>query len=360
MNARDTARRTRLIRRALIILPAFTCAGVAVAQLTLPYSGTINLNTPAFTVTNSSNTAIYGKSGGSRGVSGDGGSYGVYGSSGNEGVHGQGGTTGVFGSGTSYAIYGSSSNEGVHGQGGLRGVVGNGYIGVDGTGSYGVYGTGDWGVYGKGTNVGVGIGVAGTGVNYGVYAYGNFGGTGNKYFVEPHPTDPDKEIRFVCLEGPESGTYFRGSARTVNGVATISVPESFRMVTDDKNLTVVLAPMGELAVMACVRKSLDTIVIKSSRDVDFDYVVNGVRKAFRDHQPISKNEDFVPRSAEDADFTKFLPAESVRRLKASGILNEDGSIRLETAERLGWSRMWAERERASADSSRTDARLPAR
>jgi hypothetical protein len=31
-----------------------------------------------------------------------------------------------------------------------------------------------------------------------------------------------------------------------------------------------------------------------------------------------------------------LPAESIRRLETSGILNSDGSINLETAHRLGW------------------------
>ena len=35
--------------------------------------------------------------------------------------------------------------------------------------------------------------------------------------------DPSKEVRFACLEGNESGTYFRGSSQLVNGVAVIDV-----------------------------------------------------------------------------------------------------------------------------------------
>ena len=105
-------------------------------------------------------------------------------------------------------------------------------------------------------------------------------------------------------------------------------------------------PVGDLAVMACVTKTLDRIVIQSSKDVDFDYVVNGVRKAFKDHEAISENKDFVPRSAVDPYFTVGLPAESIRRLKASGILHEDGSIDMNTVRRLGWDKLqtWSDRD----------------
>ena len=51
------------------------------------------------------------------------------------------------------------------------------------------------------------------GNGYAFYAStGDYGGNGAKYFVEPHPTDPTKMIKYVSLEGPESGTYFRGRA----------------------------------------------------------------------------------------------------------------------------------------------------
>jgi hypothetical protein len=188
----------------------------------------------------------------------------------------------------------------------------------------------------------LGVSTVGTGVygqstsGYAIYANGNFGGSGAKYFVEPHPTDASKEIRYVCLEGPEAGTYFRGTARIVNGFATIDVPDHFRMVSSASGLTVQLTPNGDFAALTCVQKSLDRIVVKGSADVEFDYVVNGIRKAFATFQPIVENRDFAPKFAGDDLGVAALPAESVRRLKASGILNEDGSINLETAHRLGW------------------------
>ena len=121
----------------------------------------------------------------------------------------------------------------------------------------------------------------------------------------------------------------------MNGLATIEIPDHFRMVTADDGLTVIAMPMGDPAVV-CVKKSLNGIVIKGSADVEFDYMVNGIRKAFSDWQPVAENRDFVPHSTDADDFTGGFPAESVRRLKTSGILNDDGSINVATAHRLGW------------------------
>jgi hypothetical protein len=174
---------------------------------------------------------------------------------------------------------------------------------------------------------------------YGVFADGDFGGTGAKYFVEPHPYDASKEIRYVSLEGPEAGTYFRGSGRTVHGYATIAVPESFRMVTDAKGLTVVVTPIGEMAMVAVVRKGLDRIVIQASKDIRFDYMVNGVRRAFRDFQAISENDDFVPEGPDDSRFFT-LPKEAQERLIATGVYTAEGRVNVAKAREMGWDRRW--------------------
>ncbi len=190
--------------------------------------------------------------------------------------------------------------------------------------------------------------LSGTNV-YGVYSVGNTGATGTKSFVEPHPTDPSKEIRFVSLEGPESGTYFRGTASTVNGFATIAVPESFRLVTAQDGLTAVVTPTGKLVQIAVISKSLDTIVVQASQDVTFDYVVNGVRKAFQDWEAISSNQDFIPDGPGDKRFFS-LPVESQRRLVATGIYNADGSVNLDTARRMGWDLLWERQGKLAAQA----------
>ncbi|MFI5197118.1 MAG: hypothetical protein ACHQJD_00735 [Thermoanaerobaculia bacterium] len=168
-----------------------------------------------------------------------------------------------------------------------------------------------------------------------VTIYGGLSVVTNKNFVTPHPSDPTKQIAFVSLEGPESGTYFRGTGHLVAGYAEILVPESFRLVTSGQGLTAVATPTGSAASIYCVSKSLDKIVFQGSVDVDFDYMVNGVRAGFESYDAIQNNVAFVPRSASDKNLT-HLTGETARRLKANGILNDDGTLNLDTARKLGW------------------------
>ena len=297
------------------------------------------------------------------------------------------GTTGALG-GADYAVKGTSphgnaifglsnapSGAGVQGENGPSktdgylggsdyGVFGNGGSGGEGVkgfakagASAGVHGQhqdsgGSFaGVEGEDISTGA-IGYLG-GPDYGVFSHGDIKSDGGKSFVEPHPADPTKEINYVCLEGRESGTYFRGTAHAVGGLATIPVPEDFRAVTSDKGLTVQLTPVGDFASLVVKSIGLDRIVVQSNRDVEFFYMVNGVRRALENHQPVGPNVDFVPRSAADEAYWRTLPAESLRRMKANGTLNEDGSINLETAHRLGWDRRpgW-NAPPASADAKR--------
>lgn len=44
----------------------------------------------------------------------------------------------------------------------------------------------------------------------------------------------------------------------------------------------------------------------------------------------------MPETASDTLFQRTLPEESLRRLKANGTLNADGSVNAATAHRLGW------------------------
>ena len=171
----------------------------------------------------------------------------------------------------------------------------------------------------------------------GVYAYGDISATGNIYamgakpFVDPHPTDVTKEIAYVALEGPEAGTYFRGRGRIHNGTGVITVPESFRLVSDEEGLTVQITPIGQVANMAVLSADLNAIAVQSSaKDLEFYYVVNGVRKAFKDWEVIAENRHYVPEGPEAKMPRAFAP-EQRRRLIATGIYNEDGTVNLETA-----------------------------
>lgn len=192
--------------------------------------------------------------------------------------------------------------------------------------------------------------VSGTQLNPGsITATGVISGS-RKDFVEPHPTDASKIIRYSSLEGAESGTYVRGTAATIGGEATLEVPESFRIVTQEKGITVQLTPIGELATLAVVSRDLHRIVVRSSADVSFDYFVQGVRRSFPDLEAIVAGNEFVPDSA-SALLPEWYPPEYRARLIANGTYNPDGTVNLETAKRLGWFELWARPAPASANKS---------
>ena len=117
---------------------------------------------------------------------------------------------------------------------------------------------------------------------------GDLNVTGAKNFVHAHPTDLSKEIVFVSLEGPEAGTYIRGTADMFNGEITIELPEYFSLVTSDEFMTVQLTPNGEWLQLYVVEKDARHLVIReaSGKSGQFDYFVQGVRLGFEDHEVI--------------------------------------------------------------------------
>jgi hypothetical protein len=189
-------------------------------------------------------------------------------------------------------------------------------------------------VYGTAGGAGIGVhGASGPG-GFGVFSFGDFGGVGAKYFIQPHPEDATKEIRYVCLEGDESGTYFRGSGRFVQGRATVDVPNSFRLVTEADGLTVQLTSRGRAQVWV-ESVDLDRIVVASDADVAFDYFVNGVRRGFAGHEPVQPNRMFVPQRR-DEPYGAALPPAVRQMLVDNGILNPDFTPNEVTAARMGW------------------------
>lgn len=229
---------------------------------------------------------------------------------------------------------------------GVRGVTGN-----TGSISYGVLGLsttrGTAGVVlSSSTSQALATGVLGYfngSSGLAAFFFGDTGASGTKSFVEPHPTDASKVIKYVSLEGREAGTYFRGTARVVGGQARISVPDDFRMVTDDEGLTVQLTPIGAAASMYIVSEDLNEIVVASNRNVTFHYQVNGVRRAFKNFEPIQDSgTTFMPDRA-DSRPPLYLSEEQKNRLISNGTYNSDGTPNMETAKALGWDKAWARR-----------------
>jgi hypothetical protein len=130
-------------------------------------------------------------------------------------------------------------------------------------------------------------------------------------------------------------------------MARISVPDHFRFVTDPEGLTVQITPIGGMATVGVVRMDLNEIVVQSSRNLEFSYLVQGVRATYKDVSPFGGGGVFMPRSA-DAKLPEWLSPAQRRILVQNGTYREDGTVNAETARRLGWDRVWGERDEPRA------------
>jgi hypothetical protein len=251
----------------------------------------------------------------------------------------------VFGRDSAGSVVAAATN--LIGSAGVRGEGRNGVVGVTEASIANIGAV--VGLFLTGTTIDT-IGSLAPSATVAVSAIGNFTASGSKSFVEPHPTDASKMIDYVSLEGPEAGTYFRGTGQIVHGLAIIDVPEHFAMVTDPEGLTVQLTPVGASSNMFIEREGLDGIVVRASRDVKFHYLVQGVRSGFKDHQPIAENTAFVPGSPTDM-MPSALSAQQKQRLVANGTYNPDGTPNKETARALGWAKVWEQKAQPAKSPS---------
>lgn len=116
-----------------------------------------------------------------------------------------------------------------------------------------------------------------------------FGDT--KSFRVPNPDDPETDIWYASLEGPEAAAYVRGTARLVGGRAVIDLPTHFRAVASPGGLTVTVTPLAaESKGLAVVDKSLDGIEVRElaggDGSYDFDYMIMAVRRGHEDFRVI--------------------------------------------------------------------------
>ena len=248
-----------------------------------------------------------------------------------------GNRAGVFGRQGFFSLQEDYSPAGVRGQGPFYGVAGI---------SSGEAVTGGL-VNGSGFERGYGVLGFNTGAlpsqAYGVYYGGNLAGTGTKSFVEPHPTDSSKIIKYISLEGAEPGTYFRGKGKFERGVARIAVPEDFRMVTAEEGLTVQITPIGGMASVGVMKADLSEIVVQSSRNLEFYYMVNGIRRSQADVPAgIVEGNEFMPRRPE-TKIPLYLTDRQKEMLIQNGTYKADGTVNMETARKNGWDRIWVEK-----------------
>jgi hypothetical protein len=179
-----------------------------------------------------------------------------------------------------------------------------------------------------------GYGVLGVSLGWAVYAAGKLGASGTKSFIQPHPDDASRAVQFICLEGNESGTYFRGKTRLVNGAAEISIPAEWKLVSETEGITVQVTPRAA-AVLFVPVATRERIVVQGQPDCEFHYLVNGVRRGFASYEPYLENHAFRPE-IRGVPYATQYPKELRDVLVKNGTLNADYTPNEATAARLGW------------------------
>jgi len=224
-----------------------------------------------------------------------------------------------------------------------------------------------------GTNYGSGSGVMGSTFGNGAAIFGRADGTGpagsfmgnvvvngnlsvsgtlsagSKPFVQPHPTDPSKEVRYIAMEGPESTIFLRGTTNLVDGKAAIETPEYFRIVAGDEGITVQFTPRSSKSKgLAAVEVNRNSITIEELMDgtgtYEFDYFITAKRAGFEKHEPIQANKHFSANMKTKDEFEKpYSKTDDMtilvmrNLLISNGILTEEGTLNMEMARRLGWA-----------------------
>ena len=95
-----------------------------------------------------------------------------------------------------------------------------------------------------------------------------------------------------------------------------------------------------MATVGVLKADLNEIVVQSSRNLEFYYMVNGIRRTHRHlTSPIGEGMEYMPRSA-DATMPLYLTEGQKQLLIQNGTYNADGTVNMETARRLGWDKVW--------------------
>jgi len=145
----------------------------------------------------------------------------------------------------------------------------------------------------------------------GSYAYAGYGaykiyGTGTVSFVQNHPTKKDRTIVYAAPEGDEVAVYTRGSGRLTKGEARVALGETFALVANpDIGVTAHVTPRGD-ARLWVQEVSPTEIVVRGPADVDvdFDYLVYGLRIGFETLPivQVKKEESYLPTASTLAEY----------------------------------------------------------
>ena len=100
-----------------------------------------------------------------------------------------------------------------------------------------------------------------------------------KGFDIKHPSKEGHRLRYVCLEGPEAGVYFRGRVRNSDFTVDIPLPSYWKYLVDVDSITVQLQPIGYKQPNIIVKAwDEEKITLQSETGIDCFYHVHASRK----------------------------------------------------------------------------------
>jgi hypothetical protein len=91
--------------------------------------------------------------------------------------------------------------------------------------------------------------------------------TSRKPFDIPHPNKKGWRLRHVCLEGPESGVYFRGR---IKNKTEIDLPNYWKDLVDIDSITVNLTSIGSHQDVIVKTWNEDKVYLQSKEDLPID------------------------------------------------------------------------------------------
>ncbi len=139
-------------------------------------------------------------------------------------------------------------------------------------------------------------------------------GSGAVSFVQNHPYDPSSVIVYAAPEGDEVATYTRGTARLVEGEATVPLGETFKWVTNpDIGLTAHLTPREDCNGVYVADLSTEEMVVRElqngTSDCAFDFLVYGLRIGFEESSIVQEKEmeSYIPSMADHRQLYERRP-----------------------------------------------------
>ena len=120
-----------------------------------------------------------------------------------------------------------------------------------------------------------------------------------KHFLADNPADPETEIWYACVEGPEAAIYARGSTRLIDGKGIIHLPDHFIKSASEENMTVCVTPLSEDSNgLAIIDKSFRGVVVRELENgtgtYDFDWKVSCKRKGRENFRVIRDRNESEP------------------------------------------------------------------